>query len=611
MKARINDKEVHFEPNQTILEAARANGIFIPTLCEYHDLDHTPGTCRVCLVEVRQPGSDEAQYLTSCNTPMTENSAVRTMTPKVQEMRRFQMEMAMSDHNEDCATCTRQGDCELIDAANSTGLKKIRFHYTKAWMPPEAGTKPVVYDKSRCIRCYRCIAVCRKVQDIDALEADGWGPTAGVRLKAGTYDASPCVSCGQCVMVCPTGAMSERDQVQEVVDYIADPDIVTVFQTAPAIRVDLGDEFGLPPGSNVEGQIIAALRRIGVDVILDTNFGADLVIMEEGTEVLGRLKAKAGPTFTSCCPAWINYAEKHYPEILPMISSTRSPQAVMGKMIKTYLAEKRAIDPAKIRVVSIMPCTAKKEEAARKALSENGVPDVDIVLTVREFARLIRRYGLDVGRLEPSTYDDLLMSEYSGAGAIFATTGGVMEAAVRTLYYVVNGKELEGIEVTGLRGFENVRSATVEVGGELGSIRLAICHGLRGTRKLVEAVLSGEEKFDFIEVMSCPGGCVDGGGTPRQKKSYIPFAKKRQEALFTLDRQKKPRQSHNNTQIQKLYADFLETPNSEKAHHLLHTHYTARGCGANADIPAAWAELKDQRTEERRQRTEDRRQNPA
>jgi ferredoxin hydrogenase gamma subunit len=599
MKATINQKEISFEPNQTILEAARANGIFIPTLCEYQSLNHTPGTCRVCLVEVHRPGEGmkNPQYLTSCNTPMTEGSVVLTQTLKIQEMRRFQMEMVMADHNQDCSTCTRQGKCELIDVANAVGLKQVGFHYTQGWenLKPDTGTKPVVYDQSRCIRCYRCIAVCRKIQDIDALETDGWGSTAGVRLKTGVYESSPCVSCGQCAMVCPTGAMSERDQVQRAVDYISDPDIVTVFQTAPAVRVDLGDEFGFLPGSNVEGQIIAALRQIGVDIILDTNFGADLVIMEEGTEVLERLKTKAGPTFTSCCPGWVTYAEKHFPEILPMLSTTRSPQGAMGKMTKTYFAEKRKIDPAKIRIVSVMPCTAKKEEAARLALSEGGVPDIDIVLTVREFARLIRRYGIDLSRLDPSAYDDMLMSEYSGAGAIFGTTGGVMEAAVRTLYYVVNGKELEGIEVSSLRGFENVRSATVDLGGDLGKIRLAICHGLRGTRKLVEAVLSGAEKFDFIEIMSCPGGCVDGGGTPRPKKTYIPFAKKRQEALFTLDRQKKPRQSHNNTQIQALYADFLGKPNSEKAHHLLHTHYKSRKTHNDADIPAAWEELRKQK----------------
>jgi ferredoxin hydrogenase gamma subunit len=597
MEATIDRKEIHFEANQTILEAARANGIFIPTLCEYQSLDHTPGTCRVCLVEVHQPagGGSDPQYLTACNTPMTEGSFVLTQTPKVQEMRRFQMEMVMADHNQDCSTCTRQGKCELIDVANAVGLKQVDFHYTQGWEDSSPDrTIPVIYDRSRCIRCYRCIAVCRKVQDVDALETDGWGCTAGIRLKTGIYESSPCVSCGQCTLVCPTGAMSERDEVQRVVDLIADPDIVTVFQMAPAIRVDLGDEFGLPPGSNVEGQIIAALRQIGADIILDTNFAADLVIMEEGTEVLGRLKNKAGPTFTSCCPGWITYAEKHFPEILPMLSSTRSPQSAMSKIIKTYLAEKRQITPSKMRVVSIMPCTAKKEEAARGALSENGVPDTDIVLTLREFARLIRRYGIDLPQLEPSAYDDVLMSEYSGAAAIFGTTGGVMEAAVRTLYYVVNGKELDGIEVSSLRGFENVRSATVDVGGDLGKVRLAICHGLRGTQKLVEAVLSGAEKFDFIEVMSCPGGCVDGGGTSHAKKKYLPFAQKRQEALFALDRQKKPRQSHNNTQVQKLYADFLGKPNSEKAHHLLHTHYQSRKQCHNADIPAAWEELKKQ-----------------
>ena len=395
-------------------------------------------------------------------------------------------------------------------------------------------------------------------------------------------------------MVCPTGALSERDQTQEVLDYLADPDIVTVFQTAPAIRVGFGEEFGLPPGVNVEGQIIAALRKLGADIILDTNFGADVVIMEEGTELLGKLREKKRPTFTSCCPAWINFAEKHYPEILPLLSSTRSPQAVMGKIAKTYLAEKRGIEPKKMRMISIMPCTAKKEEAARPALGENGVPDVDIVLTMREFARLLRREGIDLKLLEPSAYDDPLMSEYSGAAAIFGTTGGVMEAAVRTMYCVVNGKELEHIEVSQLRGFENVRSAHVDLGGSYGQIKVAMCHGLKGTRQLVEAVLDGSADFDFIEIMACPGGCVDGGGTLKSKKSYIPHALKRRETMFNIDRKTKVRQSHNNRQVQKLYADFLGAPHSEKAHHMLHTRYSSRPCGVEADLQAAWTELKKQ-----------------
>ena len=601
MYANINGREVEFSANETILDVARRNDVHIPTLCELHDIDHAPGTCRVCLVEVHagaHAGDDPTpRYVTACDTPMVEGSNVMTRTHKVQAMRQLQMAITMADHRQDCATCPRTGRCELLVAANSVGLKQVRFRYTEGWkdLPPDTGSQPIIYDRSRCIRCARCVAVCRKIQDVDALELSGWGNTAGVRLKGGSVDASPCVTCGQCVMVCPTGALSERDQTQEVLDYLADPDIVTVFQTAPAIRVGFGEEFGLPPGSNVEGQTIAALRKLGADVILDTNFGADVVIMEEGTELLGHLKAKKRPTFTSCCPAWINFAEKHYPEVLPLLSTTRSPQAVMGKVAKTYLAQKRGIDPKMMRMISIMPCTAKKGEAAREQLTTNGIPDVDIVLTMREFARLLRREGINLKQLEPSTYDDPLMSEYSGAGAIFGTTGGVMEAAVRTMYYVVNGKELEHVEVAQLRGFENVRSAHVNLGGEFGEIKVAMCHGLKGTRKLVEAVLDGSADFDFIEIMACPGGCVDGGGTLRSKKAYIPYAMKRRETIFDIDRTKvRVRQSHNNRQVQKLYADYLEKPHSEKAHHMLHTHYTSRPCGVEANVQAEWDEIDAQ-----------------
>ena len=597
MFAKINGRDFEFTANETILDVARRNDIHIPTLCELHDIDHAPGTCRVCLVEVRAGDTAAPRYVTACDTPMVEGWNVLTRTHKVQEMRQLQMEMTMADHRQDCSTCPRTGRCELLVAANSVGLKQVRFRYTEGWkdLPPETGSQPIIYDRSRCIRCARCVAVCRKIQDVDALELSGWGNTAGVRLKGGSVDASPCVTCGQCVMVCPTGALAERDQTQEVLDYLADPDIVTVFQTAPAIRVGFGEEFGLPPGTNVEGQIIAALRKLGADVILDTNFGADVVIMEEGTELLGHLKAKKRPTFTSCCPAWINFAEKHYPEVLPLLSTTRSPQAVMGKVAKTYLAQKRGIDPKMMRMISIMPCTAKKGEAAREQLATNGIPDVDIVLTMREFARLLRREGINLKQLEPSTYDDPLMSEYSGAGAIFGTTGGVMEAAVRTMYYVVNGKELEHVEVAQLRGFENVRSAHVNLGGEFGEIKVAMCHGLKGTRKLVEAVLDGSADFDFIEIMACPGGCVDGGGTLRSKKAYIPYAMKRRETIFDIDRTKvRVRQSHNNRQVQKLYADYLEAPHSEKAHHMLHTHYSSRPCGVEANVQAEWDEIDAQ-----------------
>ena len=577
MKAHINGQVLDYSPAQTILEVARQNDIFIPTLCELHDIDHAPGTCRVCLVEVRQENG-ESRFVTACDTPMQEGWQIETHSKQVQDMRRVQLEMTMADHKQSCSTCSRTGNCELLVAADSVGLKTIRFHYQEGWEndePVDEG-QPILYDRSRCIRCQRCVAVCRNVQNIDALELSGWGNSAGIRLKGGSVESSPCVTCGQCVMVCPTGALSERDQTQEVLDYIADPAITTVFQIAPAIRVGFGEEFGLPPGVNVEGQIIAALRKIGADIILDTNFAADVVIMEEGTELLGRLKAGQGPTFTSCCPAWINFAEKHYPQVLPMLSSTRSPQQSLGVLAKTWLAERRAIDPATIRVISIMPCTAKKEEAQRPQLRQDNRPDVDIVLTIREFARLLRREGINLKALNPSRYDDPYMSEYTGAGAIFATTGGVMEAALRTMYYVVNGKELEHVEINQLRGFENVRTANVNLGGEFGEIRVAMCHGLKGTRELVESILSGAARFDFVEIMACPGGCVDGGGTLRSKKSYVPHALKRRATLYDIDRQAKVRQSHNNQQVKRLYADFLGAPHSEKAHHLLHTVYHDR-----------------------------------
>ena len=585
MKAHINGQELVFDPAQTILEVARKHDIFIPTLCELQDIDHAPGTCRICLVEVQ--GKDgEKFHATACDTPMQEDWKVLTHTAEVQDMRRLQLEMTMADHLQSCSTCSRTGNCELLAAADSVGLKQIRFHYTEGWEnnePMDEG-QAIIYDRSRCIRCQRCVAVCRNVQNIDALELSGWGNTAGVRLKGGSVEPSPCVTCGQCVMVCPTGALAERDQTQDVLDFLSDPEITTVFQVAPAIRVGFGEEFGLPPGVNVEGQIIAALRKLGADIILDTNFGADVVIMEEGTELLGRLKDKQSPTFTSCCPGWITFAEKHYPQILPMLSSTSSPQQVVGKIAKTYLAEKRSLDPKKMRMISIMPCTAKKEEARRPEHGIDGRPDVDIVLTIREFARLLRREGINLKHLEPSAYDDVHMSEYSGAGAIFATTGGVMEAALRTMYYVVNGKELEFVEITQLRGFENVRTAQVNLGGEYGEIKVAMCHGLKGTREVVEAILAGETHFDFIEVMACPGGCVDGGGTLKSKKTYVPFALKRRATLYDIDRKTKVRQSHNNLQVQKLYADFLGQPHGEKAHHLLHTHYHDRSCHPAADV---------------------------
>ena len=445
----------------------------------------------------------------------------------------------------------------------------------------------------RCIRCQRCIAICRDGQGIDTLIQTGSGMDTAVGLRYGlTQKNSACVTCGQCVLVCPTGALGERDETDRALAMMYDPDLVTVVQFAPAVRVGFGEEFGLPPGTNVEGQIITALRLLGADIVLDTNWGADLVIMEEGTELLHHLAERKRPTFSSCCPAWINFAERHYPDILPMLSTTKSPQQCVGTLAKTYLPQRMGIDPARIRVISIMPCIAKKDEAVRRQLTHDGVPEIDVVLTTREFSRLLQRERIDLKRLEPSTFDNPYMSEYTGAGAIFGTTGGVMEAALRTMYYVVNGRELDTIELEQLRGFEGVRSATVHLGGEIGQVKVAMCHGLKPTRQIVEAVRAGTADFDFIEVMACPGGCVDGGGTLRSKKAYLPDAMKRRETLFGIDKKRAVRQSHRNEQVQALYRDYLGKPNSEKAHDLLHTYYTDRKIEMTQTVREIWADIK-------------------
>ncbi len=590
----INGVAVTAPAGETILRCARRHNVYIPTLCELDDIDHAPGTCRVCLVKIEGEGLGRQHIVTACNTPVREGLVVKTNTKKVREMQRLQVELLMADHDQDCATCTRHGNCELQDVAQHVGLRENRFFDPARVDAREIdhSSPALVRDMSKCIRCQRCVATCRYGQEVDALVVTGSGQDTAVGLRHGlSQKESSCVSCGQCVLVCPTGALSEKDETERVLDYLYDPEVITVLEFAPAIRVGFGQEFGLPPGTNVQGQIITACHRIGVDIVLDTNFAADVVIMEEGTELLRRLGEKRRPTFTSCCPAWINFAEMHYPEILPLLSSTRSPQQVLGTVAKKYLPEKMGLDPKKIRVISIMPCTAKKDEAVRGQLATDGVPDVDVVLTTREFAHLLKREGIDLKTLEPSDFDNPYMSEFSGAGAIFGTTGGVMEAAVRTIYKVVNGKELERVELEQLRGFEGVRTATVDLGGTIGPVKVAMCHGLAPTRALVESVLAGTADFDFIEVMACPGGCVDGGGTLRSKKSYLPHALKRRETLFAIDRNAPRRQSHNNLQVQALYRDFLGHPYSEKAHHLLHTYYTDRKRITAQTVKDIWSEI--------------------
>lgn len=582
-------------PEETILACARRHGLYIPSLCELNDIDHAPGTCRVCLVEVAsQDQADEPLLAAACVTPARAGMNVRTRSRRAREAQRLQVELLMADHNQDCATCVRHGNCELQDVAQFVGLHTNRFYDRARVMgrTVDRSSPAMVRDMTKCVRCQRCIAICRQGQTVDALVVTGNGLDTAVGLRHGLSQAeSTCVTCGQCLLVCPTGALGERDETDRVLDYLFDPEIVTVFQFAPAVRVGFGEEFGFPVGTNVEGHIIAALRSLGADIVLDTNFAADVVIMEESAELLRRLGDGRRPTFTSCCPAWINFAERHYPDLLPLLSSTKSPQQCLGAIAKTYLPERMGIDPARIRVVSIMPCVAKKDERARSQLGVGDVREVDLVLTTREFARLLKRRGLDLRSLTPSTFDNPYMSAYSGAGAIFGTTGGVMEAAVRTMYRIVNGHELDHTEVAPLRGFEGLRTAAVEVGGPIGTVKVAMAHGLGPARELCERIRAGTADFDFIEIMACPGGCVDGGGNLRSKKAYRRHALKRRDTLFAIDRATPVRQSHNNPQVQALYRDYLEQPFSERAHRLLHTWYNDRRVAMTLTVKDIWNEI--------------------
>lgn len=580
MKATINGQEYMFETGETILQLARRNGIFIPSLCHFKPLEHKPATCRVCLVEVED--TKGRQIVAACETPLTDGMSVDTISSRVRDMQRMQVEMIFADHDQECVSCSRHGDCELQDLGEAVGLKRNRFTH-KLNLSSQNRTfddsaTGMTRDMTKCIRCLRCVEVCRQIQGVAALTVDGMGLYAQIGVgMADNHNASACIQCGQCTLVCPTGALAERDENDSVLDMLADPEITTVFSFAPSVRIVLGEEFGLTPGSNVEGRIVGALRQIGANVVLDTDFAADVTIMEEGTELLSKIRSGARlPMFTSCCPGWINYAEKHIPEILPFVSSTRSPQGILGALAKTYLPKVMDLDIEKIRTISIMPCIAKKDEAKRKELSRNGIPDVDTVLTVREFARLLRRLGVDLNEVDPEPFDNPFMSSSTGAAVIFGSTGGVMEAAVRTVYAIITGNELKHIEVAPLRGMEGIREAEIDLGNEFGTIKVAICHGLRNARNLSEQALAGKSPYTFIEIMACPGGCIDGGGTTRIKGQYHPHAKTRQAGLYKLDRSMPRRQSHNNPHVAKLYENFLEKPNSHLAHELLHTSYRDR-----------------------------------
>ncbi len=593
----INGKEVTFEKNETILAVARRSGHFIPTLCELASINHAPGTCRVCLAEIKRSGSEESRIVTTCNTPMEEGIQVFTRTRLVRERQRLQVELLLADHNQDCASCIRHGNCELQDVAQFVGLQTINYHYPKFYekRSKEVETPTIQRDMTKCIRCLRCVDVCRKVQKTDILVFSG----NGIKAEIGAKDSdslfdSDCVSCGQCTLVCPVGALVARDDTEEVIDYLYDCDVTTVFQVAPAVRVALGEEFFMEPGTPVMGKIITAIRKMGGDVVLDTNFTADLTILEEGTELINRIKEGGKlPMMTSCSPGWINFMERNFPEMLDHLSTAKSPQQMFGAVAKTYLAEKMNIDPKKMRVISIMPCTAKKGEAKRAEFYTDGNPDVDVVLTTREFARLLKREGIWLPGLEDGEYDNQWMGEFTGAGAIFGTTGGVMEAALRTVHFVLTGKEIEGIDVKPVRGLEDIKEAELDFGEPYGKVKVAVAHGLKAARNIVKRIKDGTADYTFVEVMACPGGCMSGGGQPRTKGFYQVNREDRQKALYKIDLEMPIRQSHNNPLVKKLYEEFLGEPNSEKAHHLLHTHYKGRKVHKVHTLKKIWEDLSE------------------
>ena len=585
-KLTIDNAGVEVPSGTTILNAARSVGIRIPSLC-YLEGVHVVGGCRVCLVEVAG-----ARTLTaSCSTPVAEGMKVRTNIPRVRAARRMVVELLLSDHGGDCQTCVRSNDCELQAVARDLDVRELHFTGAQHQRLVDTSTPALDRDSSKCIMCRRCITVCSEIQATRALWAQDRGFESVAAPAFGHELASvACVQCGQCAAVCPTAAITEKDHIERVWAALSDPSKHVIVQTAPAIRAGLGECFGLPPGTLVTGRMVAALRRLGFAGVFDTNFTADLTILEEGTELLMRLKTAlvdrqpvALPQFTSCCPGWIKFAEYFHPDLLPNLSTAKSPQQMFGALAKTYYAQKTGRKPGDIVVVSVMPCTAKKFEAQRPEMSAGAGPDVDAVLTTRELGRMITQAGIDFHALPDETMDQPLGIS-SGAADIFANTGGVMEAALRTVWCVVTGRPFpfERLHVTPIEGLEGVKEVSITFPDTVPewnflkgqTLNLAVAHGLANAEHLIQMVRAGAVRYHFIEVMSCPGGCIGGGGQPRFTTNEVRLARMR--AIFAEDEGKQLRLSHENPSVAQLYRDFLDQPLGDKSHRLLHTHYHAR-----------------------------------
>jgi NADH-quinone oxidoreductase subunit G len=573
-KITINDTTVEVFKDATILEAAKElDGVYIPTLChmnlESFNVEHHVGSCRVCMVDVEMGG--RSKMMPACCTPVQDGMVVKTNTAEVVQARRIVLELLLSDHPFDCLTCPKNLDCELQALAREFGIDHLSYKGEMSTYPVDTSSMAIKRDLDKCIMCRRCETACNEIQTVGTLSGYGRGFKAVVApAEMKNLDKTNCVMCGQCVNVCPTAALTGISFTKKVWAALSDPTKKVVVQVAPAVRVAIGEEFGQEPGTDMTGRLVSGLKKLGFDAVFDTNFGADLTIMEEATEILERLKKNENlPILTSCCPGWVNFLEFQFPDLVNIPSTCKSPQQMFGAIAKTYYADNIGIKPENLVVVSIMPCQAKKYEAGRPEFSHDGVRDVDYVLTTRELSRMFNEAGIDISKMQDDNFDNPL-GESTGAAVIFGVTGGVCEAALRTAYEWVTNKELKDVNFTAVRGLDGIKEASIDIDGT--EVKVAVSSGLGNARKLLEKIQSGECKYHVIEIMACPGGCINGGGQP-YIHAETDILEQRMKGIYAIDSGMEKRKSHENPYIQKLYKEFLGKPGSEKAHHLLHTEY--------------------------------------
>ena len=569
----IDGVEVKAKKGTTILEAAKQAGIDIPTLCFLKDINEM-GDCRMCIVEVE----GRRGFATSCIQTVEDGMVVHTHTPNVLEARHVILDLIISNHAKDCLTCTRSGNCELQNLAVKFNVLKVEFPGEMTKHKVDDLSPSIVRDFNKCILCRRCVAMCKNIQGVGAIDCINRGFDSCIST-VGDHSLNDvnCTNCGQCIQACPTGALHEKESIDDVWVKLKDPDTYVVVQTAPAVRVALGEEFGMPIGTNVTGKMVTALKRLGFNKVFDTNTGADLTVVEEAYEFIERFKENDNlPMITSCSPGWIKYIEMNYPELLPHLSTCKSPHQMFGAIIKTYFAKKEGIDPKKIYTVSVMPCIAKKFERQRAEMKNNDMYDVDNVITTRELSRMIKQANIEFLNLEDSLFDEP-MGEATGASAIFGTSGGVMEAALRTAQDILTGKDLPKIDFEQVRGGDGIKKSTINIAGK--DIKVVAVSGLANAQKIMEEIKSGKADYQFVEIMACPGGCVMGGGQPIKSSKIrreVDVRKLRADALYSIDEKSKIRKSHENPTLKKIYEEYLEEPGSYRAHKLLHTHYMER-----------------------------------